>query len=332
MARASSTRTPSWSRRPPTSARFPPSPPTPSSSEAGPPSRLPGLLPATTRASRSRPIQAASPAPPAPRTWAPVIGNNVFKDPTSLPLAWGQNTITPTVSSQGSSVSLPPITVTSRTFGNKMIDFPSFYAVTGPSGTPCRADGQQRMGQVMAVGDFNCDGYQDLAVSAPVRQHSTPTSNQGNQDGGGLHLLRLEPRASSPRPRPRPTRSTLRLPCWSCGPTWASVPAPCILATRLPPATSTATPTQLTAKPATISPSEPGHEPGRGLGFLRLHAWASNPRAPRSRGPNGRVLGQLLLAASDHSSGRLLCPGAAVRWNRKYRDRKTPPARGRRHL
>jgi hypothetical protein len=81
-----------------------------------------------------------------------------YQTPTSKALPLGANVITPTVSFGGSSVDLATIPIYTRGLSTSFNDGPLMGG----------GKGNQAFGTTMAVGDFNCDGFDDLAVGAPA--------------------------------------------------------------------------------------------------------------------------------------------------------------------
>jgi hypothetical protein len=110
-----------------------------------------------------------------------VNGNASFKTPTTFPLNPGENQITATVTSNGSSVTLPPLKIRARMLNETMHDHPAFFAVEDPVTHKKKPKGNQRLGKTLVTGDFNCDGFQDLAAAAPWATYSPQT--RGGQEG-----------------------------------------------------------------------------------------------------------------------------------------------------
>ncbi len=108
-----------------------------------------------------------------------ILGNSKYNTPISKPLAPGVNTIRVSVSYQGYTANLPDITVVSRSLSTTLQDAPLLQG----------GKGRQLFGSNMAAGDFNCDGYDDLAVSAPLGTFYTSGNSanspyQGPMNGG----------------------------------------------------------------------------------------------------------------------------------------------------
>ena len=85
-------------------------------------------------------------------------GNGAIQIGTSTPLPRGPNTLHAIVSFEGATAEIDNIKVN--------VKFVDKQAITPPT-TLNGGVGYQGFGQNLVVGDFNCDGYPDLAVSAP---------------------------------------------------------------------------------------------------------------------------------------------------------------------
>ena len=106
-----------------------------------------------------------------------VTGSGSFKVLSSAPLSQGLNTLYAVVSYGGDSATINGIQVRVKT-----LDPSPVYASSGMNA----GSGQQGFGNTMAVGDFNCDGFPDIAVGAPYGRYGAIYVYYGKTDSSGL--------------------------------------------------------------------------------------------------------------------------------------------------
>lgn len=142
---------------------------------------------------------------------AVVNGNNYFR--SLLPLSAGNQDLYAKVTNpQTGAVSLVDLTVVGLNVTDESMLFikaigtstnlePVFPRVINGG------FGEQELGEQLATGDFNCDGYPDLAVSASV---ATPTITSGRSEATGAVAIYYGylPEAVPGQPAPRPRLNT----------------------------------------------------------------------------------------------------------------------------
>ena len=101
-------------------------------------------------------------------------GNGTLKVGASTPLPQGPNTLYAVVSYGGQSATINGIQVRVKTTDPLPVTIPT----TLNSGS-----GAQGLGQKLVVGDFNCDGYPDIAASAPYGQNGAVYVYYGTPTG-----------------------------------------------------------------------------------------------------------------------------------------------------
>jgi hypothetical protein len=104
-----------------------------------------------------------------------VVGNGTVRTSSAYPMPRGLNTVSATVVYGGASVTIPNI----KLYVKNVDPLP----ITPPVGAN-GGIGQQGAGTSTAVGDFNCDGYPDLAVGAPYGQGAQSRAFEWNYNGG----------------------------------------------------------------------------------------------------------------------------------------------------
>jgi hypothetical protein len=101
-------------------------------------------------------------------------GNGTMQTLSTNTLPRGSVTVTPVVSYSGESATLAPLTILIKGIDSGPISGPSIIN-GGSTNAPA-------FGATLVVGDFNCDGYPDLAVSAPLGTFGPPASFNNNGD------------------------------------------------------------------------------------------------------------------------------------------------------